>query len=47
MSREEIMLSVNKILGSLEFYDEEFVDCVVSAISNNEPFTNEEIEELS
>ena len=47
MSREEIMLSVNKILETLEFYDEEFVDCVIVAITNNEPFTDEEIADLS
>ena len=47
MSREEIMLSINKILEVLEFCDVEFIDSVVYAIANNEPFTDEEIAELS
>ena len=47
MSRKEIMESVNRILDSLEFYDELFVDRVVEAIAGNDPFTDEEIEELA
>lgn len=47
MSRKEIMLSVNKILETLEFYDEEFIDSVIHAITYNDPFTDEEIAELS
>lgn len=47
MSRNEIMLSVNRILEVLDFYDVEFIDAVVYAIANNEPFTEEEIAEIS
>ena len=47
MSKKKIMESVNNILESLEFYDEEFIERVVSAIADNDPFTDEEIEELS
>lgn len=43
MSKEEIMLNVNRILEILEFYDEEFIERVVSAMVNNDPFTDEEI----
>lgn len=47
MSKKEIMESVNKILDSLEFYNEEFIDRVIEAIADNAPFDEEEIEELS
>ena len=47
MSKEEIMLTVNRILEVLDFYNEDFIDRVVSAIADNDPFTDEEIAELS
>ena len=47
MSKREIMESVNNILNSLEFYSEEFIDRVTEAIAANEPFDEEEIEELA
>lgn len=38
---------MENILEVLEFCNEEFIEHVVSAIADNEPFTDEEIAELS
>lgn len=45
MNKQKIMEIVNDIIEELWWYnDEEFIDRVISAISNGEQFTDEEIE---